>query len=170
MKNAHKIMEEIDIIYRELGYVGSTSKDLIQILEKWQEDIQEDQGKKCANAYWEWLNGDIKGHPQEAILNAGRHRRKDDALELEEDIMKEIRDEALKVIKRNIYLASGIEEDKIKLDSSFRGIGLDSLDLLETAFLIEDDLDIFIRDEEIGKCVTIRDLVEVVGRNMKDKK
>ena len=54
-----------------------------------------------------------------------------------------------------------IEEELITLDAELKSdLGINSLDLAELAFQCEEALDIEIRDDDIHKFVTIRDIVD----------
>jgi len=61
----------------------------------------------------------------------------------------------------------GIDEDEIKLESSFiDDLGADSLDLVELIMALEEEFDLEIPDEEAEKIVTVGDAVEYLKANL----
>jgi acyl carrier protein len=56
-----------------------------------------------------------------------------------------------------------VDEDKIKLDSSFRqDLGADSLDTYELVYAIEEELEIKIPDEKANEFETVGDAYEFI--------
>lgn len=51
----------------------------------------------------------------------------------------------------------------------YQSFGLDSLDFIELCIIIENKFDIIIQDEELAKCNTLQDVVDLIKR-IKDQK
>lgn len=70
-------------------------------------------------------------------------------------------------VKGLIVEQLGVEEDDIKLDSSFqKDLEADSLDIVELVMAIEDEFDIEIPDEEAEKIKTVQDAVSYIEKNI----
>jgi acyl carrier protein len=67
-------------------------------------------------------------------------------------------------IKDIISEVTGINKDKI-LNSQSLGedLGVDSLDLAEISFAIEDELEYIPSDQELDSVITVQDLVDMVA-------
>ncbi|GAA0745511.1 acyl carrier protein [Clostridium oceanicum] len=63
-------------------------------------------------------------------------------------------------IKNIIVDQLGLEEDEVKLETSFEDLGVDSLDLFQIIIEIEEEFDIQV--EEAEKITTVAEAVEYV--------
>lgn len=63
----------------------------------------------------------------------------------------------------------GIKEDEITMESTFEGLGADSLDIVEFIMAIEDEYDIQVADEEVEKVETVGDVVEYIETLVADE-
>ena len=69
-------------------------------------------------------------------------------------------------VKKIIVDQLGVEEEKVKVDSSFiDDLGADSLDIVELIMAFEEEFDIEIADEDAQKMRTVSDVIEY----LKDK-
>lgn len=57
-----------------------------------------------------------------------------------------------------------IPESQITLDSTFEGLGADSIDRIEIVMTLEDKFDLEIADAEFEDVQTVRQVIELVGR------
>jgi acyl carrier protein len=72
-------------------------------------------------------------------------------------------------IKKIIAEQLGIDENEIKLDSSFvDDLGADSLDIVELIMALETEFDLEIPDEEAEKISTVEDVVEYIKAHTED--
>lgn len=75
-------------------------------------------------------------------------------------------DAILEKVKEVIVEQLGVEEDIIKLDTSFiDDLGADSLDIVELIMSLEEEFDIQIPDNEAEKISTVGDVVEYIKNN-----
>lgn len=66
-------------------------------------------------------------------------------------------------VKSIIAEQLGVEEDEIKMDSSFvDDLGADSLDIVELVMALEEEFDIEIPDEDAEKVSIVGDVVEYI--------
>lgn len=80
------------------------------------------------------------------------------------------KNELLSKMKKLIAERLEIEEDKIKLESSFReDLGADSLDTYELVYAIEEELGITIPDEKANEFETVGDALGFIKSEL-DKK
>lgn len=69
-------------------------------------------------------------------------------------------------IKEVIIEQLGVEEDAVKLDTSFiDDLGADSLDIVELIMALEEEFDLQIPDSEAEKIMTVNDVVEYIKNN-----
>lgn len=69
-------------------------------------------------------------------------------------------------IKERISEVLGVETDDITMESSFiDDLGADSIDLVELVMALEEEFEIQIPDEEVGKIKTVSDVVEYIKEN-----
>lgn len=69
----------------------------------------------------------------------------------------------LEELKQNLT-DRGFDEDCIVPAASFReDIGLDSIDVIEMYLDFEKKYNIFIKDDEIARCLTVADFLQIVG-------
>ena len=69
----------------------------------------------------------------------------------------------LEELKQNLT-DRGFDEDCIVPAASFReDIGLDSIDVIEMCLDFEKKYNIFIKDDEIARCLTVADFLQIVG-------
>ncbi len=72
-------------------------------------------------------------------------------------------DELFVKIQKLIAEKLEIEEDKITLDSSFRGdLGADSLDTYELVYAIEEEMGVKIPDDQANGFETVRDAYDFI--------
>lgn len=70
------------------------------------------------------------------------------------------RNEVETKVKAIIVEQLGIEEDEVKMESSFiDDLGADSLDTVELVMAFEEEFDIEIPDEEAEKITTVKDAI-----------
>lgn len=82
--------------------------------------------------------------------------------------MAEAEDELFKKIQKLIAEKLEIDENKITMDSSFRGdLGADSLDTYELVYAIEEELGVSIPDEKANEFETVRDAYNFIKENQK---
>lgn len=75
-------------------------------------------------------------------------------------------DAILEKVKEVIVDQLGVEEDIIKLDTSFvDDLGADSLDIVELIMSLEEEFDIQIPDGDAEKISTVGDVVEYIKNN-----
>ena len=75
-------------------------------------------------------------------------------------------DAILEKVKEVIVEQLGVEEDIIKLDTSFiDDLGADSLDIVELIMSLEEEFDIQIPDNDAEKIATVGDVVEYIKNN-----
>jgi len=73
--------------------------------------------------------------------------------------------ESIDRIKKIIVDQLGVDEEKIKEDSSFiDDLGADSLDIVELIMAFEEEFDIEIPDEDAEKMKTVRDAVKYLNK------
>lgn len=66
-------------------------------------------------------------------------------------------------VKAIIVDRLGVDEDKVKLESSFKeDLGADSLDVVELVMELEDEFDLEISDEDAEKINTVGDVVRYI--------
>jgi acyl carrier protein len=65
----------------------------------------------------------------------------------------------------------GVSSSMIKLQSNFKNdLGADSLDVLDLTIEIEDRFDIHIHDDDIAKCETVKQLLDVIKTKVENEK
>lgn len=75
-------------------------------------------------------------------------------------------DAILEKIKEVIVEQLGVEDEAIKLETSFiDDLGADSLDIVELIMALEEEFDIQIPDSEAEKVSTVGDVVEYIKNN-----
>lgn len=75
-------------------------------------------------------------------------------------------DAILEKVKEVIVEQLGVEEETIKLDTSFiDDLGADSLDIVELIMALEETFDMQIPDSEAEKIATVNDVVEYIKNN-----
>lgn len=73
--------------------------------------------------------------------------------------------ETLEKIKKIIVDQLGVEEDKVKEDSSFiDDLGADSLDIVELIMAFEEEFDIEIADEDAEKIKVVGDVIRYLEK------
>ena len=69
----------------------------------------------------------------------------------------------LEKVKEILVEELDVEEDEITLESKIKDdLGADSLDLFELISKIEDELDVTIEEDDYGKLVTVKDIVDYI--------
>jgi acyl carrier protein len=77
-------------------------------------------------------------------------------------------DELFGKIKKLIAEKLEIDEDKIKMDASFRqDLGADSLDTYELVYAIEEEMNIKIPDEKANEFETVKDAYDFIKSQQK---
>ena len=72
-------------------------------------------------------------------------------------------DELFAKIQKLIAEKLEIEEDKVKLESTFRGdLGADSLDTYDLVYAIEEELGVQIPDEKANEFETVKDAYDFI--------
>lgn len=75
-------------------------------------------------------------------------------------------DAILEKVKEVIVEQLGVEDESIKLDTSFiDDLGADSLDIVELIMALEEEFDMQIPDSEAEKISTVNDVVEYIKNN-----
>ena len=76
-------------------------------------------------------------------------------------------EEILEKVKTVIVEQLGIDEESVKMDSSFLDdLGADSLDIVEFIMALEEEFGLEIPDEDVEKIVTVKDVVEYISENI----
>ena len=76
------------------------------------------------------------------------------------------REEIFEQVKDVIVEQLGVEDENIKLDTSFiDDLGADSLDIVELIMALEEEFDMQIPDSEAEKISTVNDVVEYIKNN-----
>ncbi|WP_313339133.1 acyl carrier protein [Sedimentibacter sp.] len=74
----------------------------------------------------------------------------------------------LEKVKEILVEELDVEEDTITLESKIKDdLGADSLDLFELISKIEDELNITIEEDDYGKLVTVKDIVDYITEKQK---
>lgn len=69
-------------------------------------------------------------------------------------------------VKKIIVEQLGVEEDDVKMESSFiDDLGADSLDIVQLIMALEDEFDMEIPDSEVEKISTVGDAVDYIKNN-----
>lgn len=75
-------------------------------------------------------------------------------------------DAILEKVKEVIIEQLGVEDENIKLETSFiDDLGADSLDIVELIMALEEEFDMQIPDGEAEKIATVNDVVEYIKNN-----
>ena len=78
-------------------------------------------------------------------------------------------DAILEKVKEVIVEQLGVEDENIKLDTSFiDDLGADSLDIVELIMALEEEFDMQIPDSEAEKISTVNDVVEYIYKYIYD--
>ena len=72
------------------------------------------------------------------------------------------RKEAFEKLKAIVCSQLGIEESKVTEETRFMDLGADSLDLVEIVMEIENEFDITMPDETMGKIVSVSDAIDAI--------
>ena len=76
-------------------------------------------------------------------------------------------EEIFEKVKTVIVEQLGIDEERVKMDSSFLDdLGADSLDIVEFIMALEEEFGLEIPDEDVEKIVTVKDVVEYISENI----
>ncbi len=59
-------------------------------------------------------------------------------------------------------LASKLKGKELTNESSFKDLGIDSLDLVDLVFELEEEIGVEFQDEELLKLNTVKDLLELI--------
>lgn len=77
--------------------------------------------------------------------------------------------EIFQVTKNIIVDKLNVEEDDIKLSSSFiDDLGADSLDIVDLVMAFEDEFGVKVEDEDVEKLQTVKDVVEYIYKKIND--
>lgn len=66
-------------------------------------------------------------------------------------------------VKEIIADKLGVDENEVKMETSFEDLGADSLDIVELIMAIEEEYDIQISDEEAEKAASVGDVVNYIN-------
>lgn len=66
-------------------------------------------------------------------------------------------------------LADKLNGKELTMDSSFRDLGIDSLDLVDLVFTLEDEIGATFTDDELMSIKTVRDLLNLIDQKTKNK-
>lgn len=73
------------------------------------------------------------------------------------------RDEILKKMQNELADHLGVNEDEVKLESTFmEDLGADSLDLVELTMMMEEEFDLTLSDEEEAKVEQLRTVGDAI--------
>ena len=64
-------------------------------------------------------------------------------------------------------LADKLDGQELTLDSNFKDLGIDSLDLVDLVFALEEEIGTQFEDDELLKIKTVRDLCELIDEKKK---
>ncbi len=64
-------------------------------------------------------------------------------------------------------LADKLDGQELTLDSNFKDLGIDSLDLVDLVFALEEEIGTQFEDDELLKIKTVRDLCELIDEKTK---
>lgn len=70
-------------------------------------------------------------------------------------------------IKQIVIDQLGVEEDEVSMETSFKDLNADSLDVVELIMALEEEFDIEISDEEAERLVTVGAAVEYIKEKVK---
>ncbi|MEQ8966233.1 MAG: phosphopantetheine-binding protein [Azospirillaceae bacterium] len=76
----------------------------------------------------------------------------------------EISDEIEQRLVAAVGRAAFVETDAVSLDTTIEDLGLDSADMVQVVFEIEDEFDISLADQGVEGVATVRDLVALLAR------
>ena len=60
-------------------------------------------------------------------------------------------------------LSSKLKDQTLTKESSFKDLGIDSLDLVDLVFELEEELGVEFQDDELLKITTVQDLLDLIG-------
>ena len=64
-------------------------------------------------------------------------------------------------------LADKLDGQELTLDSNFKDLGIDSLDLVDLVFALEEEIGTQFEDDELLKIKTVRDLCKLIDEKTK---
>ncbi len=64
-------------------------------------------------------------------------------------------------------LADKLKGKELTMDSEFKALGIDSLDLVDLVFQLEEELNTQFEDEELMQIKTVRDLCQLIDKKVK---
>lgn len=64
-------------------------------------------------------------------------------------------------------LADKLKCKELTMDSEFKALGIDSLDLVDLVFQLEEELNTQFEDEELMQIKTVRDLCQLIDKKVK---
>jgi acyl carrier protein len=79
--------------------------------------------------------------------------------------MNSLEEKLIDIVKKQLT----IKNSSINLDSKFKDINADSLDIVEIALKVEDEFNIEIPEDNAENIETIRDVVEIVRQLIEQK-
>ena len=71
-----------------------------------------------------------------------------------------------KIAEIKVKLAQAAHKDKIEDSDKIRELGLDSLDVVELLLQLEEEYDIHFDDVDMGKLVTVKDLLDEIAKQL----
>ena len=78
-------------------------------------------------------------------------------------------DDLIQRVCKVISSSKRIPAERVRVDSSFEELGIDSMDAVEILFGLENEFDISIPDEEVKTVRNVRQMVEGVAKLMAAK-
>lgn len=81
----------------------------------------------------------------------------------EKDVIMGIRGEIMDYLEKiKEVLGPKLKGQELTVDSDFKSLGIDSLDLVDLVFQMEEALDVQFEDEELLEIKTVGDLIKLV--------
>ena len=68
------------------------------------------------------------------------------------------------MFKKAVFEAGGIRLDNLTLDTTLADLALDSIAVMESIALLEDELGIRIQDEDLARLTNLRDLEALIAK------
>lgn len=82
---------------------------------------------------------------------------------IEKDVIMGIRGEIMDYLEKiKEVLGPKLKGQELTVDSDFKSLGIDSLDLVDLVFQMEEALDVQFEDEELLEIKTVGDLIKLV--------
>ncbi len=69
-------------------------------------------------------------------------------------------------IKEMIVEQLGVDEEEVKMETTFKDLNADSLDVVELVMAMEEEFDLEIADEQVEKIKTVGDVIQYIEANV----